>query len=107
VVLDEGLMFDPKVHLIRTSAEGYGRYNFSDVIDRILAKPKTAGVVRFLLTNLQLQGGNILFDDKVTGKQLEISALNLGVPVLSNLPARSTPSSSPTRRPPSTARIWR
>jgi hypothetical protein len=88
VVLDEGLMFDPKVHLIRTSAEGYGRYNFSDVIDRILAKPKTAGVIRFLLTNLQLQGGNILFDDKVTGKQLEISALNLGVPVLSNLPAR-------------------
>jgi hypothetical protein len=88
VVLDEGLMFDPKVHLIRTSADGVGRYNFSDVIDRILAKPKTEGTVHFLLTNLQLQGGDILFDDKVTGKQVEISALNLGVPVVSNLPAR-------------------
>jgi hypothetical protein len=88
VVLDEGLMFDPKVHLIRTSADGIGRYNFSDVIDRILAKPKTEGTTPFLLTNLQLQGGDILFDDKVTGKQVEISALNLGVPVVSNLPAR-------------------
>jgi hypothetical protein len=88
VVLDEGLMFDPKVHLIRTSADGIGRYNFSDVIDRILAKPKTEGTVHFLLTNLQLQGGDIVFDDKVTGKQVEISALNLGVPVVSNLPAR-------------------
>jgi outer membrane protein OmpA-like peptidoglycan-associated protein len=88
IVLDEGLMFDPKVHLIRTSADGIGRYNFSDVIDRILAKPKTEGTTPFLLTNLQLQGGDILFDDKVTGKQVEISALNLGVPVVSNLPAR-------------------
>lgn len=87
LVLDEGLMFDPKVHLIRTSAEGIGRYNFSDVIDRILAKPKTEGTIPFLLANLQLQGGVILFNDKVTGKQVEITALNLGAPLLSNLPA--------------------
>ena len=87
-VLDEGLMFDPKVHLVRTSADGIGRYNFSDIIDRILAKPKTDGNTPFLLTNLQLQGGEIQFDDKVTGKQIDITALNLGVPVISNLPAR-------------------
>lgn len=87
-VLDEGLVFDPKVHLVRTSADGIGRYNFSDVIDRILAKPKSEGSTPFLLTNLQLQGGEIHFDDKVTGKQVDITALNLGVPVISNLPAR-------------------
>ena len=87
-VLDEGLMFDPKVHLVRTSADGIGRYNFSDVIDRILAKPKSDGTPPFLLANLQLQGGDIVFDDKVTGKQVEITALNLGVPLISNLPAR-------------------
>ncbi|HEY4316938.1 MAG TPA: DUF748 domain-containing protein [Herbaspirillum sp.] len=87
-VLDEGLVFDPKVHLVRTSADGIGRYNFSDIIDRILAKPKSEGSTSFLLTNLQLQGGEIQFDDKVTGKQVAITALNLGVPVISNLPAR-------------------
>lgn len=87
-VLDEGLMVDPKVHLIRTSADGIGRYNFSDVIDRILAKPKSDSSVPFLLANLQLQDGEIQFDDKVTGKQINITALDLGVPVVSNLPAR-------------------
>jgi hypothetical protein len=87
LVLDEGLMFDPKVHLIRTGAEGIGRYNFSDVIERILAKPKSEGSLPFLLSNLQLQGGDILFDDRVTGKRIEITALNLGAPLLSNLPA--------------------
>ncbi|HWZ47001.1 MAG TPA: DUF748 domain-containing protein, partial [Herbaspirillum sp.] len=87
VVLDEGLMFDPKIHLIRTSADGIGRYNFSDVIDRILAKPKSESTP-FLLANLQLQGGDIQFDDQVTGKKIEISAINLGAPLVSNLPSR-------------------
>lgn len=86
IVLDEGLMFDPKVHLVRTSAEGIGRYNFSDVIDRILAKPKDDSTTRFLLANLQMQGADIVFDDKVTGKSVEISALNIGAPLISNLP---------------------
>ncbi|MDB5990703.1 MAG: hypothetical protein JWQ10_2106 [Herbaspirillum sp.] len=88
VVLDEGLMFDPKIHLIRTSADGIGRYNFSDVIDRILAKPKSESTVPFLLANLQLQGGDIQFDDQVTGKKIEISAINLGAPLVSDLPSR-------------------
>lgn len=87
-VLDEGLMFDPEVHLVRTSANGIGCYNFCYIIDRILAKPKSDGSTQLLLTNLQLQGCEIQFDDKVTGKQIDITALHLVVPVISNLSAR-------------------
>lgn len=85
-ILDEVKLVDPKVHLVRLSDEGIGRYNFSDVIDRILAMPKSEGQTLFSLANLQLQNGAILFDDKVSGKTIDIKALNIGVPFVSNLP---------------------
>ncbi|MDB5775965.1 MAG: putative exported protein [Herbaspirillum sp.] len=89
LVLDAGQVIAPKVHLIRTSADGIGRYNFSDIIDRILAKPKNDNPTPpFLLANLQLQNGEIHFEDKVTNKQIDITALTLGAPVISNLPSR-------------------
>ncbi|MQR02554.1 DUF748 domain-containing protein [Glaciimonas soli] len=84
-VLDEIKLSSPTVHLIRTSAAGIGRYNFSDIIDRILAKPKTEGETKFSIENIQLDNGTIKFDDKVTGKEINVAALNIGVPFISNL----------------------
>ena len=85
-ILDEVKLVEPKVHIVRLSDEGIGRYNFSDIIDRILAMPKSEGETFFSLANLQLQNGAILFDDKVTGKTIDIRTLNIGVPFVSNLP---------------------
>ncbi|WP_050463939.1 DUF748 domain-containing protein [Herbaspirillum autotrophicum] len=85
-VLDEVKLESPNLHVVRLSADGIGRYNFSDIIDRILALPKTEGSTSFSLSNVQLQNGAIVFDDKVTGKQIDIKALNIGVPVVSNFP---------------------
>ncbi|MFL9877895.1 DUF748 domain-containing protein [Herbaspirillum rhizosphaerae] len=85
-ILDEVKLVDPKVHIVRLSDEGIGRYNFSDIIDRVLAMPKSEGETFFSLANLQLQNGAILFDDKVTGKTIDIRTLNIGVPFVSNLP---------------------
>lgn len=83
-VLQEVTLSSPNVHIIRTSAEGIGRYNYSDIIDRILAKPKTAGETHFSVKNIRLENGAITFDDKVTDKQVNITALNIGVPYISN-----------------------
>ncbi|WP_050479463.1 DUF748 domain-containing protein [Herbaspirillum rhizosphaerae] len=85
-ILDEVKLVEPRVHVVRLSDEGIGRYNFSDIIDRILAMPKSEGETFFSLANLQLQNGAILFDDKVTGKTIDIRTLNIGVPFVSNLP---------------------
>jgi len=87
-VLDEVKLESPNLHVVRLSADGIGRYNFSDIIDRILAMPKTEGSTSFSLSNVQLQNGAIVFDDKVTGKQIDIKALNIGVPVVSNFSAQ-------------------
>ena len=85
-ILDEVKLVAPKLHLVRLSQDGMGRYNFSDVIDRILAMPKNEDKTYFSLANVALHDGAILFDDKVTGKRIDIHALNIGVPLISNRP---------------------
>jgi len=85
-VMDEIRLVAPEVHLVRLSDEGIGRYNFSDVIERIQAMPKSTSTTYFSLANIQLQNGSIQFDDKVSGKTIDIRALTIGVPAISNLP---------------------
>ena len=85
-VINEIQLVNPNVHLIRTSAQGIGRYNYSDIIDRIQAMPKQKNTqpTQFSIANIQLINGTITFDDQVTSKQINIKALNIGVPFISN-----------------------
>ncbi|MFL9926275.1 DUF748 domain-containing protein [Herbaspirillum lusitanum] len=85
-VLDEVKLTTPDLHVVRLSADGIGRYNFSDVIDRVLAMPKSEGESHFTLANVQLENGNIKFEDKVSGKSIDIKTLQIGVPFISNQP---------------------
>ncbi|MBB3211359.1 outer membrane protein OmpA-like peptidoglycan-associated protein [Herbaspirillum sp. Sphag1AN] len=85
-IFDEVKLVAPKLHLVRLNADGFGHYNFSDVLDRVLALPKSEDKTYFSLANLNLQKGSIAFDDKVTGKTIAIEKLNIGIPQLSNLP---------------------
>jgi uncharacterized protein involved in outer membrane biogenesis len=63
------------------------RFNFSDIVDRLLAKPKTDDApARFSLNNIRLGDGTINFDDRPVGRKHVISELALGIPFLSNLP---------------------
>ncbi|WDZ95206.1 DUF748 domain-containing protein [Herbaspirillum sp. WKF16] len=85
-VLDEIKLTGPDVHVVRLDADGIGHYNFSDILARIDAMPKSDAKSSFSLANVQLQDGKIRFEDKVTGKNIDIAALQLGLPFVSNLP---------------------
>lgn len=87
LVVDQVLLDQPSVHLLRTSAQDYGHYNFSDILERIAAMPKSAETMRFFLANLQLKDGKIQFDDQVLAQQIQVDALQIGVPFLSNFPS--------------------
>lgn len=86
LIVDEVMLTEPYVHIIRTPGEGYGRYNFSDILEKIAAMPKSESTARFSLANLQLAGGRIEIDDKVVNEQFKIEALQIGVPFVSNFP---------------------
>ncbi|MFZ6734511.1 DUF748 domain-containing protein [Undibacterium sp. Ji42W] len=86
LIVDEVRLTEPYVHIVRTPGEGYGRYNFSDIFEKIAAIPKSDSPARFSLANLQLAGGRIEIDDKVVNEQFKIEALQIGVPFVSNFP---------------------
>lgn len=85
-VLDEIRLSTPQLHVVRVDAHGLGHYNFSDILDRLAAQPKSEGQAHFSLANVQLQDGQIRFEDKVSGKNIDIAALQVGLPFISNLP---------------------
>lgn len=87
LVIDAVQIDAPSIHVIRTSADAYGRYNFSDILDRIAAMPKNAEPFRFSFSNVQVRGGAIQFDDLVLDKHIQVDSLNLGLPYLSNFPS--------------------
>lgn len=82
-VVDGLAITAPRVSLVR---EGPQRFNISDILERLAAKPSEDGPPpRFSLNNLKLDGGEITIDDKVTGRQHTVRDLQVGIPFLSAL----------------------
>ncbi len=63
------------------------RFNFSDILERLQAKPKqSAEPARFSLNNIEITGGTVNFDDRVVGARHAVTDIRIGIPFLSNLP---------------------
>lgn len=89
LVLDALRVEQPRIKLQRLDEH---RFNFSDILERF-AKPADepdsgTGLPRFSLNNIELSAGEILFEDRLLGEQHQFSKLALGLPFVSNLPAR-------------------
>lgn len=78
---------NPALRIVRLDGQ---RYNFSDILERFAAQPRSepGEPARFSLNNIQLVDGRIEFDDQPVQRQHLIEKLNIGVPFVSNLPAR-------------------
>ncbi|MES2068929.1 MAG: DUF748 domain-containing protein [Pseudomonadota bacterium] len=87
LVMDEIRLVSPSLHVVRTAGEGYGHYNFSDILQRVAAMPKSDTPFRFSLANVQLQDGGVQFDDQVVDRHVKVEALQLALPFLSNFPS--------------------
>ncbi len=83
LVFDELRVAGPHLRFARLDAQ---HYSFSDVVDRLLAKPKTDSTFHFSVNNIRIDGGTIDFDDRVTGRKHRIEGLRVGIPFISNLP---------------------
>ena len=81
-VIEELTLERPRIHLARLAA---GRYNISDIIDSLLAKPSSDDGVRFRLNSLAINSAGITFDDQPAGKIHKIEQLRLVLPALSSL----------------------
>lgn len=87
LVVDELLLDNLKLHLVRTADN---RYNLSDILERLAAQPqkKQTDTPRFSINNITLKNSSIDFDDQsVTGgKKHTVRDLQLAIPFISNIP---------------------
>ncbi|MEO6423454.1 MAG: DUF748 domain-containing protein, partial [Candidatus Nitrotoga sp.] len=83
-VINEVRVSQPVLRVIRI---GENHFNFSDILNKILAKPKTDDKpARFSLNNIHIHQGRIDYDDRVLQSRHTISDFDLSIPFLSNLP---------------------
>lgn len=90
LALKEIRLSNPHFMLIRNPDRSY---NYSDLIEELLGqpdgknKPEQHSSPHFALNNIQLNGGQIAFDDRPTGKIHHISDIRLAIPFISSLPS--------------------
>jgi len=86
-VLKELRLTRPYIKLVRNEDR---KYNFQDLIDEFTARPSEPGPTPgFSLNNIQITDGQIEFDDRPENTKHEISALKIGIPFISSLPAHT------------------
>lgn len=89
LILDELQIIEPQINLIRfpvAGKEAASRYNFSDMLDRLNATPKSDSVLRFSLANIQIKNGAVVFQDQMLKNKTKIDQIQIGVPFVSNFP---------------------
>lgn len=92
-VIEELTIERPRASLARVAPE---RYNISDIIEAILAKPASPDWPRFELNSLALNNADITFDDKPAGKVHRIEKLQILLPALSSFASDRAEFSEPT-----------
>lgn len=82
-VLNEIRLVNPQFKIVRLSDK---RYNFSDLLDEFMSKPKSNDPTpAFSLNNIQVSGGRIEFDDRPVNEKHEVSDINLTLPFVSSM----------------------
>ena len=88
-VVDEIRLAGPRVRVVRLAGN---RYNFSDLVDELMAGPDEKEEAReektplaFSLNNIQISGGRVEFDDRVVGGKHVVGDITLALPFVSSM----------------------
>ncbi|MEF8703346.1 MAG: DUF748 domain-containing protein [Candidatus Accumulibacter sp. UW26] len=84
-VVSELRLAGPTVKLVRLPD---GRFNVSDLIDRVMAMPPSDDPTpAFSVNNIQITAGKLEFDDQLLGEKHLVSEIDLALPFVSSLPS--------------------
>lgn len=83
LVVGEVRLVNPRVSVVRFSDQ---RYNFSDLLETPEQKQSSpARAPLFSVSNIQLSGGQVFFDDRPKHEQHEVRRLEISLPFISNM----------------------
>ncbi len=84
-VVQELRLTKPYVHLVRSDPH---HYNIDDIVDLAMNQPPSPKPARFSIQNIQVEGGEIDFDDRPARTTHKVTELRLGIPFVSSLPSQ-------------------
>ena len=87
LVVEEFSLDAPQIRIVRTQSQ---KFNFTDLIEKFSqpsSEEKSSGSAQFSIANIHLHGGRIDFDDQVLHAKHSVEQLQLGIPIIANLPA--------------------
>ena len=77
---------------VRLTHQGDGIYNWTEIVTRLAGPPEPPKPeqtpARFSLHNIRIQGGEIRFEDHPLEQVHTITALEVGLPLISNIPSQ-------------------
>jgi flagellar motor protein MotB len=83
-VLDQIRLTKPHLRIVRNADK---TYNFQDLIDEAMAKPKSEGPPpKVALYNIELVDGRVDFDDRPEKNQHSVTDIRIGIPFISTIP---------------------
>lgn len=84
IVVREVRLSGPRANLLRLAD---GRYNVSDLLAAPAGEKSGAssGLPRFSVSNIRIEGGRVVFDDRLEGVRHEVADLALAIPFVSTL----------------------
>ncbi len=86
-VLDQIRLVKPHLRIVRNEDK---TYNFQDLIDEALNKPKTEGPPpKLALYNIELADGRVDFDDRPERNQHSVTEIRIGIPFISTIPTHA------------------
>ena len=86
-VLDQIRLVKPHLRIVRNEDK---TYNFQDLIDEALAKPKSEGPPpKVALYNIELADGRVDFDDRPEKNQHSVTDIRVGIPFISTIPTHA------------------
>ncbi len=83
LVFDAFKVVKPTLSIVRLDPQ---HFSFSDIVDKLAAKPKSDSPTRFSVNNIEIDDGAIDIDDRVGGRKHRVDGLRIALPFLSNLP---------------------
>ncbi|QSN63345.1 DUF748 domain-containing protein [Caballeronia sp. M1242] len=85
-VIDELKIDSPRINVVRYDAE---HFNFSDLIAKFSkpSSPPSDKPARFSVSNIRIENGRIVFDDRLTKTKHTIDRFALGIPFIATLPS--------------------
>ncbi|MEG2153844.1 MAG: DUF748 domain-containing protein [Burkholderiaceae bacterium] len=83
-VIDRLTVTGLRTNLVRTAPQ---RFNVSDIVERILAKPASPDPTHFAIYNIEITDSTIAFDDQVRHSTETITDIAVGIPFISNFPS--------------------